>query len=89
MAIHVKQSNDDEKMTCFIILDSLGLRETWAAAIRLRHDVGNKFTILRPGGIAAARLMSADDAYSNVMQQPPSTWPPTIVTRARAKNCGD
>mmetsp|Transcript_5783 Transcript_5783/g.9895 ORF Transcript_5783/g.9895 Transcript_5783/m.9895 type:complete len:863 (+) Transcript_5783:104-2692(+) len=73
MAIHVKQSNDDGKMTCFIILDSLGLRETWAAAIRLRHDVGNKFTILRPGGIAAARLMSADDAYSNVMQQPPST----------------
>ena len=33
MAIHVKQSNDDGKMTCFIILDSLGLRETWAAAI--------------------------------------------------------
>lgn len=64
MAIHVK-SNEGEKMTCYIVLDSLGQRESWAGAIRLRCDVGNKLTILRPGGIAGSRLMSADDAYYN------------------------
>lgn len=55
MAIHVR--HDDEKMTCYIVLDSLGQRETWAGAINLRCDVGNKITILRPGGIAGMFLL--------------------------------
>ena len=51
-------------MTCYIILDSLGQRESWASAIRARCDVGhNKLTLLRPGGIAGSRLMSVDDTY--------------------------
>jgi len=84
MAIRIKHSNDDEKMTCFIVLDSLGQREVWATAIRLRHDVGNKFTILRPGGIAAARLMSADDAYYNdKVQQPPALTSGMMGTTTR------
>mmetsp|Transcript_20347 Transcript_20347/g.42699 ORF Transcript_20347/g.42699 Transcript_20347/m.42699 type:complete len:867 (+) Transcript_20347:67-2667(+) len=61
MRIQPSSSSGDQPMTCYIVLDSLKLRENWAAAIRLRHDVGKKFTILRPGGLAAARLMSADD----------------------------
>jgi len=60
MAIHVK-SNDASKITCYIVLDSLGLRESWASAIRLRCDVGNKKTLVRPGGIAGSRLMSAGE----------------------------
>ena len=78
MAIHVRHSssNDDPnnasntnsnntKMACYIILDTLGHREAWASAIRLRCDVGHtKFTILRPGGIAGSRLMSVEnDGY--------------------------
>jgi len=60
MAIHVR-SDDDSKITCYIVLDSLGLRETWAGAIRLRCDVGDKITKIRPGGIAGSRLMSAGE----------------------------
>jgi hypothetical protein len=60
MAIQVK-STDGSKVTCYIVLDSLGLRESWAAAIRLRCDVGNKITKVRPGGIAGSRLMSAGE----------------------------
>ncbi len=60
MAIQVK-SNDGSKVTCYIVLDSLGLRESWAGAIRLRCDVGNKITKVRPGGIAGSRLMSAGE----------------------------
>eukprot|EP00985_Skeletonema_marinoi_P023717 scaffold15937_cov141-Skeletonema_marinoi.AAC.9 len=60
MAIQVK-SNDASKITCYIVLDSLGLRESWASAIRLRCDVGNKITKVRPGGIAGSRLMSAGE----------------------------
>lgn len=60
MAIQVK-SNDASKITCYIVLDSLGLRESWAGAIRLRCDVGNKITKVRPGGIAGGRLMSAGE----------------------------
>lgn len=66
MAIHVRPppgAGAEGRMTCYIVLDSLGQREAWASAIKLRHDVGNKLTILRPGGIAAARLMSAEDSY--------------------------
>ena len=69
MAINVKP-NVDGKITCYIVLHSLGERESWAGAIRLRCDVGNKLTILRPGGIAGSRLMSADDAYYNDKAQP-------------------
>ena len=71
MAILVKQSNDTEKMSCYIVLDSLGNRETWAGSIRLRCDVGNKLTVLRPGGIAGSRLMSVDDTYYNEKVHPP------------------
>lgn len=60
MAIHVK-SNDASKITCYIVLDSLGLRESWASAIRLRCDVGKRETLVRPGGIAGSRLMSAGE----------------------------
>lgn len=67
MGIQIKFNGED--MTCYIVLDSLGQRETWAGAIRIRCDVGNKLTILRPGGIAGSRLISAaDDAYD--VQQP-------------------
>ncbi len=80
MAIHVRQSpnnngtnkhtNSDEntKVTCYIILDTLGHRESWASAIRLRCDVGHsKLTLLRPGGIAGSRLMSVEnDGYYNI-----------------------
>lgn len=72
MAIRVKQSNDNEKMSCYIVLDSLGNRELWAGAIRLRCDVGNKLTLLRPGGIAGSRLMSVDDSYYNEKVHPPA-----------------
>jgi hypothetical protein len=71
MAILVKQSNETEKMSCYIVLDSLGNRETWAGSIRLRCDVGNKLTVLRPGGIAGSRLMSVDDTYYNEKVHPP------------------
>ncbi|KAL3823421.1 hypothetical protein ACHAXA_004296 [Cyclostephanos tholiformis] len=65
MAVRVKHpmNNGSEQMSCYIILDSLGQRETWAGAIRLRCDLGNKLTLLRPGGIAGSRLMSVDDSY--------------------------
>ena len=66
MAIHVHY--EGEKLTCYIVLDSLGQRETWAGAIRLRCDTGSNTTILRPGGIAGSRLT---DAYYNDKQ--PST----------------
>lgn len=61
VAIRVKSNGKDEAYTCYIVLDSLGNRGTWAAAIRMRCDVGrNKVTLLRPGGIAGSRLMAAD-----------------------------
>ncbi|KAL7540649.1 hypothetical protein ACHAWF_006744 [Thalassiosira exigua] len=62
MAIRVKRGPGEEKVTCYIVLDSLGSREAWSRAIRSRHDVGNKPTVLRPGGIAGSRLQDADDA---------------------------
>jgi hypothetical protein len=72
MAVRVKHStnNESEQMSCYIILDSLGQRETWAGAIRLRCDLGNKLTLLRPGGIAGSRLMSVDDSYYNEKVNP-------------------
>ena len=60
MAIHAK-AKDESKVTSYIVLDSLGLRESWAGAIRLRCDVGHKVTKIRPGGIAGSRLMSAGE----------------------------
>jgi hypothetical protein len=72
MAIRVKDSIDKEKLSCYIILDSLGHRETWAGAIRLRCDVDNKLTLLRPCGIAGSRLMSVDDSYYNEKVNPPA-----------------
>ncbi|KAL7540614.1 hypothetical protein ACHAXR_010251 [Thalassiosira sp. AJA248-18] len=74
MAIHVKDRDNESssnKLTCYIVLDSLGKREEWSTSIKLRNDIGNnKITILRPGGIAGSRLMSAaDDAYYNDKQQ--------------------
>lgn len=80
MAIRVKGNREGDAMTCYIILDSLGHREVWAAAIRLRCDVGNKLTLLRPGGIAGSRLMSVDDSYYNneSVQPTPSS---AVVTR--------
>jgi len=66
MAIHVKslEVEKQQKTTCFIVLDSLSHREAWAAAIRMRCDVGNKVTVLRPGGMAGSRMMSvARDGY--------------------------
>ncbi|KAL7517332.1 hypothetical protein ACHAWX_002262 [Stephanocyclus meneghinianus] len=60
LAIRVKQQKDHGGCTCYIVLDSLGNRETWASAIRMRCDMGkNKVTLLRPGGIAGSRLMAA------------------------------
>jgi len=59
-------NNTATVMTCYIILDSLGQRESWASAVRARCDIGhNKLTLLRPGGIAGSRLMSVDDSYYN------------------------
>ena len=60
MKITVKHQED--KMICYIVLDSLGLRETWSAAIKMRDDTGAKVTILRPGamaGFGGSRFMSA------------------------------
>ena len=76
MAIHVNY--EGEKLTCYIVLDSLGQRETWAGAIRLRCDTTGSNTILRPGGIAGSRLT---DAYYNDKQ--PSTSVGGIVQSNR------
>ena len=58
LAIRVKHGDGEEdgdtRRTCFVVLDSLGQREAWAAAIRLRHDVGNKATVLRPAADGGA-----------------------------------
>eukprot|EP00804_Cyclotella_cryptica_P010851 CCRYP_008780-RA/>CCRYP_008780-RA protein AED:0.04 eAED:0.04 QI:498/1/1/1/1/1/4/447/817 len=62
LAIRVKPHHDQggDVATCYIVLESLGSREAWASAIRMRCDVGkNKVTLLRPGGIAGGRLMAA------------------------------
>ncbi|KAL7472697.1 hypothetical protein ACHAXS_013082 [Conticribra weissflogii] len=38
------------KVKCFVVFDSLKLRETWSNAIKARCDVGNKPTTLRAAG---------------------------------------
>ena len=80
MAIHVRHGDNSEKMTCHIVLTSLGEREAWSAAIKMRCDVGNKYTILRPGGLAGSRLMGADEAY---YQQEVRAPPPAQSDRGR------
>jgi len=57
--------NQDKVYTCYIVLDTLNHRTSWATAIRMRCDVGlHKETLLRPGGIAGGRLLaSAEELY--------------------------
>ena len=84
MAVQVK-SNDASKISCYIVLDSLGLREAWAAAIKLRCDVGNKVTKVRPGGIAGSRLMSAGEDIDGYYDKGPKNNTPGSSLRHSRK----